>query len=145
MNWQTVAKERLKEYKGRITALECIKEQIEMLENSFTSIRSATTDGIAVSDNTNRRENMLINNIAKRDELKRNLSIAETEVTITEKGLMCLDLEEKRILEMFYIERHKDYIERLCEELFISKSELYRRKDEALKKFTCACYGIVEL
>lgn len=145
MNWQTVAKERLKEYKGRKTAIECIREQIEMLENSFTSIRSARTDDVAVSDNTNRRENMLIDNIAKRDELKRTLRIAETEIKITEKGLMCLDLEEKRILELFYIERHRDYIERLCDELFISKSELYRRKDEALKKFTRACYGIVEL
>ena len=145
MNWQTVAKDRLKEYKGRITAIECIKEQIEMLENSFTSIRSATTDSIAVSDNTNRRENMLINNIATRDGLKHNLKVAKTEVKITEKGLMCLTPEEKRILELFYIERHSDYIERLCDELFISKSELYRRKDEALKKFTRACYGIVEL
>lgn len=145
MNWQTVAKERLKEYKGRITALECIKEKIAILESAYTSIRPATTDGIAVSDNTNRRENMLINNIVTRDELKHNLKIAKTEVKITEKGLECLTLEEKRILELFYIERHSDYIERLCDELFISKSELYRRKDEALKKFTRACYGIVEL
>lgn len=145
MNWEIVAKERLKEYKGRLTALDCIAEQIETLESAYTSIRSATTDGVAVSDNTNRRENMLVSNIVKREELKTNLAITQSEVSITEKGLDCLTAEERKILTLFYIERRRDYIEKLCEDLYISKSELYRRKDEALKKFTQACYGIVEL
>jgi hypothetical protein len=145
MNWETVAKERLKEYSSRTTAIRNIEEQLKTLESTYTTIRSAKTDGVAVSDNTNRRESMLISNIATRDELKRNLEVTKTEIEITEKGLKCLTDEEKRILTLFYINRCNDYITRLCDELFISKSELYRRKDEALKKFTRACYGIVEL
>lgn len=145
MNWELIAKERLKEYRSRTTAVNNITEQLKALESAYTTIRSAKTDGVAVSDNTNRRENMLIANIAKRDELKRNLEITKTELEITEKGLACLNEEERRILELFYVSRCNDYITRLCDELFISKSELYRRKDEALKKFTRACYGIVEM
>ena len=48
-------------------------------------------------------------------------------------------------MELFYITRGKKSVERLCEELFVSKTELYRRKDEALRKFTMCSYGVVEL
>lgn len=145
VNWCNFSIQRLREYKTQARALESIAEQIQLLEDRFTAIRSATTDGTPVHGNENQRENMLIDNITKRDELKNNYEITSRERAITEKGLECLTKEERRILDMFYVERERDYVLHLCDELFISKSELYRRKDEALKKFTRACYGIVEL
>ena len=145
-NWCTFSIERLRDYEYKKTAVESLTEQIKILEDKFTAIRSATTDITPVQGgNGNRREEMMINNISTREELKNNLKITKHEITITERGLEALDETEKKILTRFYINRSKGYVERLCDELFISKTELYRQKDEALKKFTSACYGIIEL
>lgn len=145
-NWCIFAIQKLRDYENRKDAVESLTEQIKLLEDNFTAIRSATTDATPVQGgNENRREQMLIHNIATREELQNNLKIIKHEIAITEAGLKCLTETEKKILQRFYINRSKGYIERLCDELYISKTELYRQKDEALKRFTMACYGVVEL
>ena len=146
LNWCTYSIQRLRDYEDRKIAVDNLAEQINSLEDKFTAIRAATTDSTPVQGgNENRREQMLIHNIATREELKNNLEIIKREIDITEKGLDVLTETERLILTRFYINRAKGYIERLCDELFISKTELYRQKDEALKRFTMVCYGIVEL
>lgn len=145
MNWQKISIQRLREYESRQKALTLIPEQLEALQMSFEAIRSATTDGTAVKGSSNRREDMLISNIAMRDELKNNYEIAKREIDITEKGLTALTSEQYRILYSFFINRPYRHIEHLCEELHIEKTKLYLMKDEALKTFTLACYGVVEI
>jgi hypothetical protein len=145
-NWCVFSIQRLRDFESRKEAVVNIAEQIKTLEDKFTSIRSATTDSTPVQGGTdNKREEMLIHNIATREELKNNLELTKREIAITEKGLAALTEDERKILTRFYINRSKGYIERLCDELFISKTELYRQKDNALKRFTMVCYGIVEL
>lgn len=146
LNWCIYSIQRLRDYEDRKIAVDNLTEQINSLEDKFTAIRAATTDSTPVQGgNENRREQMLIHNISTREELKNNLDIIKREIEITEKGLAVLTETERLILTRFYINRAKGYIERLCDELFISKTELYRQKDEALKRFTMVCYGIVEL
>ena len=146
LNWCIFAIQRLRDYEDRKRAIDNLTEQINSLEDKFTAIRAATTGSTPVQGgNENRREQMLIHNIATREELKNNLEIIKQEIDITEKGLDVLTETERLILTRFYINRSKGYVERLCDELFISKTELYRQKDEALKRFTMVCYGIVEL
>ncbi len=146
LNWCVFAIQRLRDYEGKKAGVENLTEQIKMLEEKYTAIRSATTDGTPIQGGiNNKREEMLIQNIATRDELKNNLKIVRHEIAITEKGLAALTENETKILTKFFINRSRGYVEQLCDELFISKTELYRQKDEALKKFTMVCYGIVEL
>lgn len=146
LNWCVFAIQRLRDYEDKKRAVENLKTQIENLEDKYTALRSATTDSTPVQGGEgNRREEMLVHNIATREELAKNLEIIERDIAITEKGLAVLDEDEKNILTRFYINRQKGYVERLCDELFISKTELYRQKEDALKRFTMVCYGIVEL
>lgn len=146
LNWSVFSVQKLRDYEDRKTAVENITEQIKALEQRFTAIRSATTDGTPVQGgNENKREEMLIRNIAEREELKNNLDIITREIAVTEKALDTLTEEERLILRRFFILRQKGYVERLCDELFVSKTRLYQKKETALKKFTLACYGIVEL
>lgn len=146
LNWSIFAVQRLRDYEDRKTAVENITEQIKALEERFTAIRSATTDGTPVQGgNENKREEMLMHNIATREELKNNLDVIQHEIAVTEKGLAALDEEEQLILTRFFILRQKGYVERLCDELYVSKTRLYQKKEAALKKFTMVCYGIVEL
>lgn len=146
LNWSVFAVQRLRDLEDRKTAVDNITEQISALEERFTAIRSATTDGTPVQGgNENKREEMLIHNISTREELKTNLDIITREIAVTEKALDTLTEEEKLILTRFFILREKGYVERLCDELYVSKTRLYQKKEAALKKFTLACYGIVEL
>ena len=146
MDWKPAAIQRLKDYETRKNAIQLLEEQIESLEVQFTSIRGARTDGEPVKGSSgNRREDMLLSNIVMRDELKANKQIAEREIEVTEKGLAALTKEERRILEVFYISRPYDHVSRLCQELMVEKSEVYRRKNTALDKFTIACYGVVRI
>lgn len=146
LNWSVFAVQRLKDYEDRKRAVKNLTDQIETLEEKYTAIRASTTDGMPVQGgNENKREEMLIHNIATREELQKNLDIIQHEIAVTEKGLEALDDEEKHILRRFFILREKGYVERLCDELFVSKTRLYQKKEAALKKFTLVCYGIVEL
>lgn len=145
-SWRSLSIERLTMYEIHKVTVENVTEQIKALEDKYTSIRSAQTDSTPVQGGTsNKQEDMLINNISLRNELKKNLKEAIHEIKIIERGLSVLSDDERKILTRFYINRSKGYIERLCDELFISKTELYRRRDNALKRFTMVCYGIVEL
>lgn len=146
MNWQKMSIQRLREYEGRVTSLSLIPEQIRALELSFSAIRSATTDGTPVrGGNGNKREDALLDNIVKREELAVNREIAKREVAITEKGLSVLTEEQRRILHTFFISRPRDHVGLLCEELCLERSRVYDLKDDALKRFTMACYGVVEI
>lgn len=146
MDWRKISIERLKDYESRKNAMLSIPEQLESLELEFTSIRAAATDGQEIKGGGGcKREDALINNIVKRDELKRNYKIAKAEIAVTERGLKGLTEEEEKILHRFYICRVRGHVELLCEELNFEKSRVYAMKDDALKKFTLSCYGIVEL
>lgn len=144
--WNSFAIKKLRDYEINKISVENITEQIKLLEDAFTAIRPATTDGTPVQGgNENRREQMLIHNISMRNELQKNLERTKKEIAVTEKGLAILTETERLILDRFYVNKTKNYVDRLCDELYISKTELYRQKDEALKKFTKACYGIIEI
>lgn len=146
MDWKSTAVQRLKDYEARKKAVSLLNEQLENLEAQFTAIKGARTDAEPVrGGDGNRREDMLLSNIVLRDELVENKRIAEREVAITEKGLAVLSEEERKILEAFYIARPYNHILRLCEALNVEKSEVYRRKNAALDKFTIACYGVVKI
>ena len=81
MNWCRISIERLRTHRKRQQALISIPEQIKSLEEQFAAIRSATTDATPVQDNSNRREDMLVYNIAKREELRHNYSIVTVSYT----------------------------------------------------------------
>lgn len=146
MSWQTIAIQRLRRYETQKLALSTIPEQLSVLDSEFEGLRSATLDGTPVTGtNSNTREQMLVGNIAKREELKRNYKIAKDDSDITEKALAVLSEQEQRILYLFYVRRPPGHIQLLCNELFVEKTKLYMMKDEALVKFTRACSGVVEL
>ena len=145
MNWQKISVERLREYTAQKDAELSLAEQIETLELAFEAVRSASFDATAVRGGGNKREDALIKNIVMRKELQRNLEIVKREIETTEKGLKALSKEQRRILEKFFITRNYRHVEDLCEELCLEKSRIYTLKDEALRKFTISCYGVVDL
>lgn len=144
MNWKTEAIEKLRQYNAMKTALTNIPEELSRLEQSSCAIRSARTDGTPVKGGTNRREDALIDNLVYRQELTWALENAKSWVSLVSSALGVLKPDEKLILTRLYIYPEKNNVDRLCEELFIEQSSVYRRRDAALRKFTTALYGIAE-
>lgn len=144
MDWKHEAKDKLRCYEAKKTSIGRAAEELKRLEEEAIGIRSATTDGTPVMGGSSTREDMLVNNIAHREELKRAVKDAQRWVRIVDSGLSILDAEEQLVLDRFYIHRGKGNVDRLCWELHLEKSSVYDRKNAALRHFTYALYGVME-
>lgn len=144
MNWKAEAAKDLKTYPQRKAAVQNIKEKIKILEEQMVSLKGISADE-PVMGGLSKHEERLLNNITERERLSFSLKIAEELIDLTEKGLATLEERERQVLEGFYMQRAVNHVEALCEKMHIEKSTLYRIKDEALRKFTVAMYGTVEI
>lgn len=142
MNWKTEAKEKLRRYDAMRLATVNIPQELKRLEIDAQSIRSARADATPVSGGGNRREEAMLNNILHRQELAWTLQQAQSWLQITDRALTALSNQEKLILTRLYIYPEKGGLERLCHDLDMETSTLYRHRDQALKRFTMALYGI---
>lgn len=144
MDWKREAADKLRNYEARKQATENIQEEIKRLEIEYTSIRSAVTAGPPVSGGGSSREDVLLNNIAHREELKRRLRDVRLWVSQVDKALGVLDADERIVLDRLYIHQSKASVIELCEKLNLEKSSVYRKRDNALRRFTIALYGATE-
>lgn len=144
MNWKAEAKEKLRRYDAMRLATINIPEEVQRLEVDAQAIRSAKLDGAVVSGGGNRREDALLNNIIHRQELLWTLEQAQLWLKTTDRALSALSSEEKLLLHRLYIYPEMGAPERLCKELAVETSSIYRRRDKALRHFTLAYYGIDE-
>lgn len=142
MNWKEEATEKLRKYDAMRLSLQNLPEELHRLEQAACAIRSARTDGTPVKGGSNRREDMLLSNLVCREELTNALNQAKIWVSTTDRALGALTPEEKLILHRLYIYPERNAVERLCGELDLEQSSIYRRRDQALHRFTTALYGI---
>lgn len=145
MDWEAEAIERLQGYETQQAALEKIPQELKRLEAIYTGIRAARLDGMPrAGSSASTREDSMIGNITRKDNLKRKLREAKLWVETVEGGLSILDDEGRLALELLFMHPAKGNIDRLCGQLCVEKSAAYRRRDEALRRFTLALYGVVE-
>lgn len=144
MNWKNEAMEKLRRYDAMRLALQNIPEEIERLKGEAATLRSIGTDGIHVRGGGGHREDALINNLVHRQELEQTLRQVKKWLSITDRGLLALDDDERLILRHLYLYPQKGAIERLCLELGLEQSSVYRKRDQALQRFTTAIYGFSE-
>ena len=133
--------EKLRKYDAMCRSLQNIPLEVKRLEVDARAIRGARTDGTPVKGGGSGREDALINNIAHRQELTWALEQAKYWVDITRRGLETLTPEEKLVLQRFYLTPEQGSVQRLCMELGVEQSSIYRKRDKALRKFALALYG----
>lgn len=141
MNWKSEAIEHLTRYPAMSHALTNIPKQIAMLESDAVSLPGVRPDRVGRSNQSGPRDDALIGNLVKRQELKRSLELAQLWVDATEDALSVLTSEEKLVLERMYIRPEKGGVGRLCGELGVEQSSVYRKRDHALYRFAMALYG----
>ena len=144
MNWKSEAIRDLKSYPQRKISIENIKQRIKTLDEQLVSLKGISASE-PVMGGMSKQEERWLDNISERERLGFSLNIVQSLVELTEKGLKVLDEREKKVLNGFYIEPRTNHIDALCEELHFEKSRLYQIKDNAIRKFTIAMYGTVEI
>lgn len=144
MIWKYEAVEKLKQYDAKKRSLQNIPLEIEQAELDMSSIRSASADSTPVAGGGNGRENALLSHIVRKNELLRSLERAQKWVAAVDAGLAVLSEEDRLILDRFYIYPEKGAADRLAGDLHIDVKTVYKRKDDALRRFTISLYGETE-
>lgn len=144
MNWKSEAVDKLRQYEAKKLSLVNIPLEISRLESAARGIRSAASDGTPVSGGGSGREDMLLSNIVHREELERSLEQAQKWVALVDAALAILSTEERLLLERFYVHPARGHVDKLCGELGLEKSQVYAKKDSAIRHFTISLYGCCE-
>lgn len=144
MNWKSEAIDRLHRYESMKAAVQTIPDEICRLEMEAVSIKAVRTDKLPVKSGAADRNDALLNNMVRREELDWTLKQAKLWVKTTERGLGELTPEDKLVLHRLFISNERGNIERLCMELGCEQSTVYRKRDQALQRFTIALYGFTE-
>lgn len=144
MNWKNEAIEKLRRYDMMRHALQNIPEEIARLKAEATVLRSAAGDRIRVKGGGGRQEDARINNLVQRQELEQTLKQVRQWLNVADRALLALDADERLVLQRLYLYPEKGAIERLCSELDLEQSSVYRKRDQALHRFTAAIYGFLE-
>ena len=144
MRWTDCAIGDLRKYAGMKESLKNIPEKVKALEIRFESVKSASSSSTPVQGGGSHMEDAMLDNIVERERLKMLYQADRHLVRIIERGLDSLTDEEKMVLNLFYINRTKHYLEELTKRLGYEQAQIYRIKSGALYKFTINMYGIPE-
>ena len=143
MIWKNEAINKLKQYNAKKLALENIPLEIRQQYLALSSIRSADPDAVPVRGNST-REDVILNNMTYRAELQESYMQTQMQVTAIERALGILNPEERLLLDRFFIHPESKAADRLAGDLHMDVKTVYRKKDDALRTFTLALYGIAE-
>lgn len=140
--WKMKCKNDLYDLRANEAALISIPAQIALERDRMTSIKSAASGTTPVQGGGSRFEDKLNNSICMIDMLTDTQKITAKEVELTNIALSTLTVEEKRILEVIYIERQKKGTARLCDELGIAEeATVWKKATRALERYCAARYG----
>lgn len=142
MNWKYFAIEDLKSYEFFKKAIVNNEERLQIAEHNLTNLKGIKYDYNPTSTDTSHQEDVLINNIVIKEQLKLTNKHNKFYTEWIEKGLKELNEIELKILDRFYINPCKNCVDKLAEELNYEKSKIYQLRELALKKFTRCMYGI---
>jgi len=144
MNWKEEAKEKLKKYDAMRQSVVNLPMEIKRLQLAAQSLRGVNPEALRIKSGERSKEEALMNNMVQRHELASLLEQAKSWLQITDRALATLTKEEKLILHSLYIYPQKGALDRLCNQLGVEHSSVYRKRDRALQHFTLALYGVEE-
>ncbi len=142
-NWKKEAVDKLRNYDAMCCALKSIPVELRQLDTAKQCLRDAA-HALLARGGAQSCEEAVEYVLTERKELRRQFKMAQLWMASVEDALDALDVEEVVVLDRFYIHRAPDCVDRLCAELHIEPSTVYRRRDKALRKFTTAMYGRCE-
>ena len=143
MEWKKEAMDKLRRYNAMRQASVNIPAEIKLLQADCLALRNGAVS-VRVKSSGSRREDALIDNIVKRQELEWSLKWVRQWLNHTDRGLNALGPEERLVLQRLYLTPEKGAVDALCAELGVEQATVYRKRDKAIEHFTMALYGIPE-
>lgn len=118
-----------------------INEDLEYIESQIYSVKNAnpTSYNSGKGSDTNSTEEKLLNLLAKKDRLSKQLIIIENEYVRTKNKLSCLNDDEFRIIELRFFKNCK--LEKMEKILYKDKANISREIDKILLKLLEKRYG----
>lgn len=124
------------------TALDSLQEQIRYLEHELTSCRTTSYDSIRAGRcSGNGEEERRLTILAKLDERRRRYAVLNEEIEQVERGYSVLTPYQRDLLETFFASGERYCAEKLCERHFKERSQIYRDRKKALRRFATAVFG----
>lgn len=141
MNWKQEAIDHLQKYDAMVKAIDTIPSELTRLETISKNMGGIRTDLTKVKTSPSPNHDQMLNNFVQKQELERSYENARLWVCATDKAMSILSAEEKLILQRMYVRPEKGVVADLCETLGVEQSTVYRKRDNALCRFTLALYG----
>ncbi len=141
MDYVREAIESLKEYNTLIVAEKNLTEQITAFLLERDNIK-ATVMSFAPGKSSNEPDDKLANNIFQRRVLSKNLRLTKKRMECMDRAFATLTDEEGQVLNRMFVTGGKNSVEDLKDQLGYERSQIYNIKNEAIKKFAKALYGI---
>lgn len=139
--WKMKCKADLFNLRKNEAAILSIPEEINMERERMTSIKSASTGTAPVQGGGTSYEERMNNSICLIDTLSDRLRLAKIEAALTKQALSILTEEEQHILEVLYVDRQKNGVDRLSDELGCDVSTIWRKANRALEGYNIARHG----
>lgn len=143
MDWKREAKAELRDLNVMREAVQNIPERIAMIESRKTSLQ-ASSDSTPVQGGGNHHEYRLLDLIVEGERLKYSLQAHRIRLQLIERGLSALNDEDRLIVTTFAEHRSAEAVDILTEQLFLERSRVYQRWDQALRRYTIAEYGLTD-
>ena len=134
----------LKSLEAKRASLTHMKEEIQTLKLEAEAIKATDYDKVSVTGGGNHQEDMLITNIAKRQELEQNLVVTQKQVEELDALMSELERDERLILDRMFIHRERNAAESLAVSLGYEVRQVYRKKDDALHNMARRRFGQVK-
>ena len=144
MNWKEEAVSKLKNYGAMRSSLENLPLELKQLELDARRIAGSDPGKVRVGGSVRSGEDALLSNLVHRQELELALQQAKCWVDSVDRALHALNGQEMTVLQRLYLQPERGGVDRLCQELAAERSTVYRRRDEALRRFTMAMYGRID-
>ena len=138
MDWKICAADDLRRYRLMKIGILNSRDKLRAIEHKKTGTRTRLTQ------RTTRSDPQVLDAIVEAERIKTNIAAAERITKLIERGLESLNDEERKILELLYLNDEPN-MRKLRDELGYAPRSLYRLRDRALKNFTLAMYGVENL
>ncbi len=142
MDYIREAIEQLREYNLMVASVSTMQEQLEALKLEKYNIKAQVITREPKGGGTSEPDDNIANNIFKRRVLINSIVATNKKINCIDKSLTILENDEQKVLKRMFIIGSHNAIDDLSEELNLSKSQIYRIKEQAIRRFARAMYGV---